>query len=93
MSRERRNRGNQNNSNNRSQRRLALAVLIVFIIGFFWFMETDNPAVKSLRDRVLTEQNAEEQQGSGAEDAESDAYMVPVEKFPASRTTVLSLLY
>ena len=73
MSRERRNRGNQNNSNNRSQRRLALAVLIVLILGFFWFMETDNPAVKSLRDRVLTEQNAEEQQGSGAEDAENSA--------------------
>ena len=70
MGKNNRNSGNQNNSSkNRSQRRLALAVLLVLMLGFFWFMVTDNPAVKGLRDRYFMEQSAEEQDGSGSEEA------------------------
>ena len=70
MGKNNRNSGNQNNSsNNGSQRRLALAVLLVLMLSFFWFMVTDNPAVKGLRDRYFMEQTAEEQDGSGSEEA------------------------
>lgn len=63
---------NQNNSNNRSQRRLALAVLLVLILGFFWFMSTDNPAVKEFRDRHLMEQSGTAEESTG-EDEEQQA--------------------
>ena len=72
MDKSSRNRGNQNNSsNNRSQRRLALAVLLVLMLGFFWFMSTDNPSVKEFRDRHFMEQsdNAEDQASPDTEES------------------------
>ena len=73
MSRRKQNSGNQNSSSNRSQRRLALAVLLVLMLGFFWFMSTDNPTVKGFRDRYFMEQtetseDAEDRTDSSAED-------------------------
>lgn len=76
MGKNNRNSGNQNNSsNNGSQRRLALAVLLVLMLGFFWFMVTDNPAVKGLRDRYFMEHSdtAEENSGEGEEQASDGA--------------------
>ncbi len=62
----------QNKTKGGSQRRLALALLLVLILAAFWFFETENPAVSSLRGRFLGSQNTESVEDPGSSDTSGD---------------------
>ena len=65
------NKRNNRNNGSRSQRRLALALLLFLILGAFWFLETDNPTISSIRDSFLSEESGGQNGSSEAGDAEA----------------------
>ena len=68
----------QNKTKGGSQRRLALALLLVLLLAAFWFFETENPAVSSLRDRFFGGQNTESVEDPGSLDNSGYRHFAPM---------------